>query len=186
MFPPPHLPYTQKYVKPLLSWPTEKDLKITQDDLAEQFKAAEEALEAVKSETEKIVTNLTEQSENTNKTLEALKDTVEKISEGDQKRADEFGVLKQEFDSVKSGIPRVCCHFPFFFFISASPFFFSFVVLSSVSCSSTRAWGYSNMIPDSKFNAKKNYARIFFLFIRRCSKETKKRKPPSSTNSKRK
>ena len=97
----------QRYILPLLKTPTANELEQDKQALSDQFTAASETLDVVKSDTQIVKKTIEEQTYKVKESLETLDKMMSDIKQQDLKREDYLKNLKEEVDAIRELIPKV-------------------------------------------------------------------------------
>lgn len=92
---------------PLLKTPTANELERDKQALNDQFTAASETLDIVKSDTQIAKKTIEEQAYRVKESLETLDKMMNDIKQQEVKREADMKTLKEEVDAIRELIPKV-------------------------------------------------------------------------------
>jgi peroxin-14 len=92
---------------PLLKTPTANELERDKQALSDQFTAASETLDVVKSDTQVVKKTIEEQAYKVKESIETLDKMMNDIKQQEIKREADLKVLKEEVDAIRELIPKV-------------------------------------------------------------------------------
>ncbi|RIA85028.1 peroxisomal membrane anchor protein conserved region-domain-containing protein [Glomus cerebriforme] len=97
----------KRYIVPLLKTPTANELERDKQALNDQFTAASETLDVVKSDTQIVKKTIEEQVYRTKESLETLDKMMSDIKQQEIKREADLKILKEEVDAIRELIPKL-------------------------------------------------------------------------------
>ncbi|CAG8507776.1 3308_t:CDS:2 [Funneliformis mosseae] len=98
---------TKKYILPLLKTPTAKELEMDKQALSDQFNAASETLNDVKSDTQVVKKTIEEQVYKVKESLETLDKMMSDIKQQEAKRDSDLKILKEDMDAIRDLITKL-------------------------------------------------------------------------------
>ncbi|CAI2163643.1 12432_t:CDS:2 [Funneliformis geosporum] len=98
---------TKKYILPLLKTPTAKELEMDKQALNDQFNAASETLNDVKSDTQIVKKTIEEQVYKVKESLETLDKMMSDIKQQEVKRDADLKILKEDMDAIRELITKL-------------------------------------------------------------------------------
>ncbi|RGB33468.1 peroxisomal membrane anchor protein conserved region-domain-containing protein [Rhizophagus diaphanus] len=97
----------KRYILPLLKTPTANELERDKQALNDQFTAASETLDIVKSDTQIAKKTIEEQAYRMKESLETLDKMMNDIKQQEVKREADMKILKEEVDAIRELIPKL-------------------------------------------------------------------------------